>query len=105
MKKINTLQKGSVRTIVFKEDGVWYATGLEFNIVTDGDTPEIALYNLNQAMRGYVLSAKKSKIRTVGILNQKTDPEYEALWEKLENNKKVSSPYQQIYSFGRQLTY
>lgn len=105
MKSINTVQKGSFRTIIFKEDGVWYAVALEFNIVTDGDTPELANFNLTQAVAGYIASLKKSKIRTVSILNQKTDPEYEDLWNRLEENKKIPSPYQKIHSFGRQLTY
>ena len=39
----NTLQKGSVRYIVFKENNIWYAAGLEFNIVESGDTPQEAI--------------------------------------------------------------
>jgi hypothetical protein len=101
----NTLKKGLIRNIVFKEDDVWYAVGLEFNIVTEGDTPEIASFNLQEAISGYLESLKKSKVgglRTEGILNQTPDPEYEALWQKLEGNKPIPSPYQ-VHSFGRLL--
>jgi hypothetical protein len=38
----NTLKKGFVRNIVFKEDDTWYAVGLELNLVIEADTPEIA---------------------------------------------------------------
>jgi len=83
MKKYkNTLQKGSVRYIVFKEDGVWYAAGLEFNIVEEGSTPQEAMLLLFEALSGYVESAKK-----ISILNQKSDSEYEQMWENIENNK------------------
>ena len=36
----NTLQKGSVRYIVFKENDVWYAAGLEFNVVESAIRPK-----------------------------------------------------------------
>lgn len=99
----NTIKKGSVRNIIFKEDDVWYGVGLEFNIVTEGDTPETAFFNLQEAILGYVESLKNSKVgglRTESMLNQTPDPEYENLWQTLEDNKSVPSPYQ-IHSFGR----
>lgn len=101
----NTLNKGSVRNIIFKEDGTWFAVGLEFNIVTEGDSPEVALLNLREAILGYLESLRSSKIgglRTDAILNQKPDPEYESLWQILEDNKTIPSPYQ-IHSYGRVL--
>ncbi len=100
----NTLKKGVIRNIIFKEDDTWYAVGLEFNIVTEGDTPETAFFNLQEAISGYLESLLNSKVgglRTEAILNQKTDPEYETLWQALEGNKPISSPYQ-VHSFGRQ---
>lgn len=93
----NTLKKGSVRYIVFCEDEVWYAVGLEFNIVESGDTPQEALLLLFDALAGYVDSAKKIKARP-NILNQKTDPEYEAMW-KVRAVPTVSK-VKPIYSFG-----
>ena len=103
----NTLKYGSVRTIIFRENDTWYAVGLEFNLVTEGDTPEIASFKLGEAISGYVESLANSDIgglRTEGILNQTADSEYEELWNKLENNEPVPSPYKdKVYFFGRRM--
>ena len=64
----NTLQKGLVRYVVFKENDIWYAAGLEFNIVESGDTPQEAILLLFEAIFGYVESAKKIKSKP-NILN------------------------------------
>ena len=96
MKYKNTLQKGSVRFIVFREGNEWYAVGLEFNIVESGDDPREALLLLFEAIQGYVESAKKLKARPA-ILNQKTDVEYEKMWRALEDQKQ---PPPSVYSFG-----
>lgn len=100
MKFKNTLQKGSVRYIVFREGGVWYAVGLEFNIVESGDSPKEALLLLLDALRGYVESARKIKARP-SVLNQKSDKEYEEMWRALESNREPESPGP-VYTFGRQ---
>ncbi len=94
MKK-NTLQKGTVRYIVFKEANSWYAVGLEFNVVESGDTPKEALILLFEALQGYVESARKIKARPQ-ILNQKPDAEYENLWHNREDEK----PAKEIYTSG-----
>lgn len=102
----NNLHHGSVRTIIFKDGDAWYAVALEFNIVTEGDSPELASFSLQAAIHGYLESLKNSKVgglRTEPILNQTPDPEYEELWQKLESNEPIKSPYQ-VYSFGRVLT-
>lgn len=101
MKYKNTLQKGKVRFIIFKEDDVWFGAGLEFNIVVEGESREEAVNNLFGAITGYINSARKIKARP-HILNQITDSEYEDLWFKLNHNKPIPSPYQEI-SFGTQL--
>lgn len=101
MKYPNTLQKGKVRFIIFKEDDVWFGAGLEFNIVVEGESREEAVNNLFGAITGYINSARKIKARP-HILNQITDSEYEDLWFKLNNNKPIPSPYQEV-SFGTQL--
>ena len=101
----NTLKQGVVRTIIFKEADTWYAVGLEFNIVSSGDTAEVAAFTLDQAIKGYVTSLNNTKIggfRPEVVLNQEVDPEYEALWKKLEKNEPISSPFQ-VHSFGRTL--
>lgn len=99
----NTLKKGSVRNIIFKDETSWYGVALEFNIVVEGDTPEIAFSNLQEAVVGYLESLKNTKvggIRVEDTINQKADSEYEDLWNKLEADKPVPSPYQ-IHSFGK----
>ena len=75
----NTLQRGSVRILVFRERGVWYATALEFNIVETGDTAREAMLLLFEAVQGYLESARKVKARP-HILNQPVDREYEEMW-------------------------
>lgn len=96
---MNTPQKGQVRYIVFKDGAVWYAAGLEFNIVESADDPRIALMNLFDAMQGYVESSKKIKGARVSPLNQRTDEEYEKLWSIASAPEKVKSPFQ-ISTYG-----
>ncbi len=98
---MNTYQKGSVRTIIFKDKDVWVGVALEFNLVETGDDPREVFLMLDEAIRGYVISAKKAKIRP-HILNQVSDIEYENLWKKLNSPKPIKSPYQ-IYSFGERV--
>lgn len=95
----NTLQKGSVRNIIFREGNMWFGVALEFNIVESGDDPREVMIMLDEAIKGYVESAQKSKLRP-HILNQETDPEYEKLWKLLESNKQIPTPYQ-VHSFSR----
>ena len=92
----NTLQKGSIRYIVFREENTWYAVGLEFNIVESGDTPREALMLLFESIQGYVESAQKIKARP-HILNQKTDSEYETMWQAIQEGKRPSRP---VYTAG-----
>ncbi|MDO8575278.1 MAG: hypothetical protein Q7R78_01060 [bacterium] len=101
VKQQNSFQKGSIRYIVMKEDDVFYAVGLEFNLVIEGSTKEVALFNLFEAITGYIESAKKANLRP-RVLNQKTDEEYEKLWNDLIAGNPVESPYK-IFTFGRQL--
>lgn len=91
MKYKNTLQRGSVRYIVFREDDAWYAVGLEFNIVETGSTPQEAMLLLFEALQGYVESAKKIKARPT-ILNQKSDAEYEQLWKMRSSHASSAKP-------------
>jgi len=97
MKLKNTTQKGSVRYIVFKEGDVWYAVGLEFNIVVEGDDPREVMLSLFGALSGYVQSARKIKTRP-HVLNQKPDDEYEKLWVSVCAKRSTAS--RPIYTFG-----
>lgn len=101
MKYKNTLQRGSIRYIVFREGNTWYAVALEFNIVESGDDPREVLLSLLEAIQGYVKSAKKIKARP-HILNQVSDPEYEKLWKKLQQHKELPLKGNQfVYTFGQ----
>ena len=95
----NTAQKGSVRYIVFKEKGTWYAVGLEFNIVESGEDPQVVLMSLFEAISGYVEAFRKIKGARPHTLNQKAEREYEQLWAKLKAKTPIRSPYS-IYAFG-----
>lgn len=95
----NTAQRGSVRYIVFKEKGIWYAVGLEFNIVESGEDPQVVLLSLFEAISGYVEAFRKIKGARPHALNQKTEREYEQLWTKLKAKTLIKSPYS-VYTFG-----
>jgi len=99
---MNTPQKGSVRTIIFKDKNIWVGVALDFNIVETGDDPREVFLMLDEAIRGYVVSAKKIKGSRYVFLNQKADIEYENLWKNLNSNKLIKSPYQ-VYSFGERI--
>ena len=99
MKSKNTLNRSSVRCIVFKEDGVWYGVALEFNLVEQGEDPLAVMASLDQAIKGYIETAHKYKMRPFA-LNQKPAAEYEALWNALEDNKKIPAK-KQVYYFGQ----
>lgn len=96
---INTVKKGSVRCIVFQEGDTWYGVALEFNIIESGDDADVVRFNLDEAIQGYVESQKKIKGNRVAPLNQKTDAEYEDLWNKLNSGSSIPSPYNVKY-FG-----
>lgn len=94
----NTLQKGSVRTMIFKEGDTWVGVALDFNIVETGDDPREVFIMLDEAIRGYVISAQKAKLRP-HVLNQIPDKEYLALWDKITMGKKIPSMIH-MHSFG-----
>jgi len=87
------LQRGSVRVLVFREGGTWYAAGLEFNIVETGSTPHEAMFLLFEALQGYLESAKKIKARP-HILNQPVEAEYDEKWrDAIESRRKRDSVF------------
>ena len=87
----NTYYQTTVRGVVFHEKGTWYGVALEFNIVVDGDSPEVVMDSLSQAIRNYFEAAKKNKL-DVRVLNQKTEPEYEAMWTAVETRRQDKKP-------------
>jgi len=96
----NTLQKGSVRYIIFKEDDTWYGVALEFNVIVDGDNPVEVMASLFEAIEGYVETVRKMKMRP-HPLNQIPGKEYQDMWRKLEESREEEKPIpQNIYTFG-----
>jgi len=93
----NTLQRGSVRILVFRDTNAWYAAALEFNIVETGDTPQEAMLLLFEAVQGYLESAKKIKARP-HILNQLINPEY---GEKWDSSIKAKRQPESVFFAGR----
>lgn len=82
MSFLNTTHSGSVRNVIFEENGEWFAVALEFNIVETGDSPQEVMMLLDSAIKGYVEGAQKSGL-SIGVLNQAVDPEYESLWREV----------------------
>lgn len=90
---MNTRHSGSVRSVIFQENGEWFGAALEFNIIESGSSPQEVSMLLDEAVVGYVEAAQKSKLG-MSVLNQEIDPMYEALWnagssEKESDRKKV----------------
>ena len=104
---MNTVKKGLYRWMIFREDNAWIGVALEFNIVVTGDDPKIVEVELQEAVLGYLESAKKLKgFRTNqvdSLLNQRADAEYETRWIKATQtspDRSVPSPYSDIYKAG-----
>ena len=81
-----------IRVLVYKEGGVYYASALELNITSSGDDKFLALYNLDEAVRGYIEIIQKENL-SENLLNQEVDPDLENLWNNFVQNKPVPSPY------------
>ncbi|MBI2020888.1 hypothetical protein HYS99_00045 [Candidatus Giovannonibacteria bacterium] len=105
MKYKNTLKKGSVRFLVFKDGASYFGVALEFNIMVEAANPQEAFLFLNEAASGYLESARKTKLRLY-VLNQKPDLEYEKMWQA-HQDAKLKEKYERvvnnlpIFSSGR----
>ena len=96
--------------MIYKEGAAWVGVALEFNIVVTGEDPKLVELELQEAVVGYLESAKKLKSsRTEQVnklLNQKADEEYEVKWTKATrtfsstNDKPVISPFSDVYKAG-----
>jgi accessory colonization factor AcfC len=94
----NTLQKGSFRRIIFKEGDIWYAVALELNIVVSASDSRVAMFELFEAVDGYIDSVKKSNSRPFA-LNQVPEKDYEDMWSDLNSGELVKSPFT-VFDFG-----
>ena len=86
----NTLQKGDVRYVIFKEKDTFFGVALEFNVIVEAASQIEAIVMLNEAIHGYLESARKFKLRP-HVLNQVPDSEYEAMWKIAQNNRLVKT--------------
>lgn len=86
MKHKNTLKKGSVRFLIFRDKESYFGVALEFNVMVEASSPQEAFIFLNEAAKGYLEAARKVKLRP-NVLNQKTDPEYEKMWHEYQDRK------------------
>ena len=92
MKYKNTLKKGSVRFLIFRDGESFFGVALEFNDVVEAASPQEAYIFLNEAASGYLESAKKTKLRP-SVLNQKPDAEYEKMWQANQDKKLKEKTY------------
>lgn len=104
----NTLNKGKFRYIIFKEVNDWYGVALEFNLVVQGDDKLEVMSELFNVVHGYLHTTRKFKLRD-NVLNQKSDIEYELLWDKLNGTdervrvklpEKLTIKPSQVFNFG-----
>ncbi|OGF63158.1 hypothetical protein A2662_00725 [Candidatus Giovannonibacteria bacterium RIFCSPHIGHO2_01_FULL_45_33] len=94
MKYKNTLKKGSVRFLIFRDGESWFGVALEFNVVVEAANPQEAYIFLNEATSGYLESARKAKLRPI-VLNQKPEAEYEKMWQA-NQDAKLKAKYEKI---------
>lgn len=98
----NTLQKGKVRWVIYRENKQWYGYCLEFGVSVFGDTPGDVHRELSSACKGFVDSLRNankkgemSKSDVESLLNQKAPALYEQLWARVESKRRsVKSPIQ-----------
>ncbi len=83
---------------------------MEFNIVEVGDDPNVVLFELQEAAKGYIESAQRFsgfRSRVINpVLNQKPEKEYEQLWNQAQRFRQERSILpQKVFDFGaRNLT-
>ena len=108
---MNTVNSGTYRWMIFKDGDTWIGVALEFNIVVTGDDPKVVECELQEAVIGYLESAKKIKKgfrphQVNSLLNQTTDEEYETRWTNAtqakapKRERSVPSPFSDIYKVG-----
>ncbi len=87
----------NVRYLVFREGKTWYAVALELHIVESGSEPQEALFELFEAVTGYLKAITKNKKAPT---LPPPDKEYETMWKQIATPRRtVKSPYH-VYTFG-----
>ena len=85
-----------MRFLIFRDGESYFGVALEFNVIVEAASPEEAFLFLNEASFGYLEAARKVKLRP-RVLNQKTDPEYEKMWQEYQG-RKLKEKYEQVIS-------
>jgi len=93
------------RWMIYREGDTWIGVALEFNTVVTGSDPKVVEIELQEAVLGYLESARKVKgFRTQqveSVLNQEADEEYENRWTNATQTQNVPSPFsEEIYKAG-----
>ncbi len=96
--------------MIFKDGDSWVGVALEFNIVVTGIDPKIVEFELQEAVQGYLESARELKgfrpQQVNSILNQDVEEEYESKWasatqtQAVKDKGNVLSPLSGIYKAG-----
>jgi hypothetical protein len=90
----------AIRYLVFKDDGVWYASALELGTVVDEETPEKALLSLIDAIKGVMEVQNDPEYAEKTFYTPPIDPEHEIMWREGQATiAPVESPFQ-IYTTG-----
>ena len=88
---MNTKDDGKIRILTYKEGNLYYSSAFELNITSSGEDKYLAMYNLDEAIKGYIDFAKIENMNNE-VLNQNTDPDLEKMWADFQNNSIVKSP-------------
>ncbi len=88
---MNTKDDGKIRILTYKEGNLYYSSALELNITSSGEDKYLAMYNLDEAIKGYIDFAKIENMDNQ-VLNQNTSPDLEKMWADFQNNIKIKSP-------------
>ncbi len=85
----NTLDSGAVRCLVYQipdDNDIYYATALEFNLTVSADSDDVALLELREQMKEYIVTAREKNAPQ--ILNQEVDEGLERVWLSVVHNEK-----------------
>jgi len=91
------LKNNEIRFIIFQKEKNWYGVALELNIIEIHKDPNTTLYNLIEAITGYIETAIKNNIQ-LSSLKQTPDKKYETIWNQIS---KTNQQKNNIFMFGK----
>lgn len=83
----NTKEKGFIRIVVFPYKDHFVGACLDFNIIEEGENPQLLQASLLESALGYIETVRKEGLEDE-LLNQAAPKEY---WSKYEQLRKVES--------------